>query len=937
MKDPIVWTVAASDSGGGAGIQADLKTLFDLQTYGCSLITAITAQNTQGVDAVFPVTIEQFETQLNSLQADMQPSVIKVGVLPTAEIAEQMFERLGSYTLVLDPVLMPSSGQALADSTVIDELRHHMACIDIITPNRSEAEQLTGIKIIDSTTQEQAARQLLAMGAKAVLLKGGHNDFSTFSQDYLVHAKGHAWLTQPKLDQPHTHGTGCTLASAIAAYLARGKSLEDAVVLANAYIHRAIRLATPLAGGQRGPVKQSGEPLSLDDFPQVSFTALDINHLPFASCEGQLGLYPVVDSVDWIERLLALGVKTIQLRIKGVEGPELKTLITKSVALSERYQARLFINDYWQLAIECGAYGVHLGQEDIQDADVAAIKQAGLRLGISTHSEYEWCYAATFKPSYLALGAVFPTDTKEVVEIGLDNLSKWVRILNGHFPLTAIGGINLGNIANVVNTGVGSVAVVSAVTKAYDTKQAVANLQGYLSGGENTMVSSDQLRLEFSRAMSDMYRKEVPLYGSLLDLVSEVNREVLTSNKLLKDALEKTNNLSRLSEERHGAIRVGTASELSTLRRVFALMGMYPVGYYDLSVAGIPVHSTAFRPIDGAALSANPFRIFTSLLRLELIEDAALKDQAQAILNQRHIFSNKLLNLLNEAELNGGLKTSQSKIFIDEVLEIFRWHDEALVSKTLYEQLHQAHRLIADVVSFKGPHINHLTPATLDIDVVQREMPHCDITPKAVIEGPPRRRCPILLRQTSFKALEEKVAFTDEKGVHTARFGEIEQRGIALTAKGQALYDQLLDEVRAIVTPDAAGSNASEYNAVLDEVFAKFPDTYPELREKELAFFQYSIVDETVDKTLGRHKTIDELVAQQLVRFDPIIYEDFLPVSAAGIFQSNLGDTATSEHLELSQQGQFEEALGAPVADIFELYQAQEQRSIQECIGFFGV
>jgi uncharacterized glyoxalase superfamily metalloenzyme YdcJ len=140
-----------------------------------------------------------------------------------------------------------------------------------------------------------------------------------------------------------------------------------------------------------------------------------------------------------------------------------------------------------------------------------------------------------------------------------------------------------------------------------------------------TFTSSDVIRASFSAAMSSMYRTEVPAYGTLMSLVAEVNSKTLAASPELKDQLQETDTLDRISEERHGAIRVGTPEELSMLRRVFAVMGMYPVGYYDLSEAGVPVHSTAFRPVDDAALKINPFRVFTSLLRLNLIGDAGLR------------------------------------------------------------------------------------------------------------------------------------------------------------------------------------------------------------------------------------------------------------------------------------------------------------------------
>ncbi|MDI6949847.1 DUF1338 family protein, partial [Serratia sp. Se-RSmG] len=168
---------------------------------------------------------------------------------------------------------------------------------------------------------------------------------------------------------------------------------------------------------------------------------------------------------------------------------------------------------------------------------------------------------------------------------------------------------------------------------------------------------------------------------------------------------------------------------------------------------------------------------------------------AEGILAKRKIFSPRALELITECERDGGLNAADAKAFVQEALHTFRWHQDATVSAEQYQQLHDQHRLIADVVAFKGPHINHLTPRPLAIDAIQRGMPAKGIPPKAVVEGPPTRRHPILLRQTSFKALQEKVAFSgqhDSEGSHTARFGEIEQRGAALTPKGRELYDRLL-------------------------------------------------------------------------------------------------------------------------------------------------
>jgi uncharacterized glyoxalase superfamily metalloenzyme YdcJ len=457
----------------------------------------------------------------------------------------------------------------------------------------------------------------------------------------------------------------------------------------------------------------------------------------------------------------------------------------------------------------------------------------------------------------------------------------------------------------------------------------------------NSYVSADKIRSDFSAAMSAMYRDEVPAYGTLMSLVADVNDETLATDPHLKERLEATDTLERISQERHGAIRLGTPEELSMMRRVFAVMGMFPVGYYDLSTAGVPVHSTAFRPVGAESLSRNPFRVFTSLLRLDLIADEALREEAATVLAGRKIFTNTAVALVEKAERDGGLDRSDAARFVSEVLETFRWHDHAIVSADMYKRLHDAHRLIADVVSFKGPHINHLTPRTLDIDKVQARMPEKGIAPKAVVEGPPTRACPILLRQTSFKALEEAVAFIAEdgsaqKGSHTARFGEIEQRGVALTPKGRALYDRLLNDTRARERPAADGSNASEYQAALADVFEAFPDDWDSIRKARLGYFRYSLT-EWGKRVTGRSADLETAIEAGLIQFDPIVYEDFLPVSAAGIFQSNLGDDATQDFVASPNQVMFERDLGAAVLDEFAHYAGIERASLEMCLGIVNM
>lgn len=439
-----------------------------------------------------------------------------------------------------------------------------------------------------------------------------------------------------------------------------------------------------------------------------------------------------------------------------------------------------------------------------------------------------------------------------------------------------------------------------------------------------TSIHADEIRARFARALSEMYKQEVPQYGTLLDLVAETNALTLEQYPALAAQLSASGQLDRLDIERHGAIRLGTAEELATIARAFALMGMYAVGYYDLSQAGVPVHATAFRPLDEASLRRNPFRVFTSLLRLDLLDDQNLSERAAAILNERRIFTPRGLALLALGEQQGGFSSDEADEFVLQILETFRWHHESTADVNTYRELRAAHPLVADVVCFKGPHINHLTPRVLDIDEAQAAMQRHNIRAKASIEGPPRREVPILLRQTSFLALEEPIYFRGGEGragSHTARFGEIEQRGCALTPKGRALYDRMLE----------AATHSS-----LKDAFADFPDDLESLRKQGLTYFTYRVTRRpTSSDTPPAKATTEQLIESGWLRADPLIYEDFLPVSAAGIFRSNLGAEGGSRYEAAPDRPFFEAALGSRVRDEFELYEAAQSDSLAACLKLF--
>ena len=254
--------------------------------------------------------------------------------------------------------------------------------------------------------------------------------------------------------------------AALAAFLDCGYEPCDALVLALAW--------------RDGDEMRSDDawPVDLSRFPQVAGLP-QAPAQPFPACPARLGLYPVLPSAQWVERVLALGVSTVQLRIKDAAPDRRRSEIEQAVAAGRRHGACVFINDHWREAAEAGAYGVHLGQEDLETADLAAIAASGLRLGLSTHGYYEMLRALHFRPSYLAFGAVFPTGTKVVATApqGLARLERYVRLLEAHVPLVAIGGIDLARLPAVLATGVGSAALVSAVTAAPDPAVAVKALQ----------------------------------------------------------------------------------------------------------------------------------------------------------------------------------------------------------------------------------------------------------------------------------------------------------------------------------------------------------------------------------------------------------------------------------------------------------------------------
>lgn len=249
-----VLTIAGSDSCGGAGIQADLKTMSALGVYGMSVICAVTAQNTRGVTAVQDISKEVVEAQLRAIFDDIEVDAVKIGMVSNSEIISTIKDILQEYkikNIVLDPVMISKSGYYLLKPEAIDELKALISVADIVTPNIPEAEELIGMKITTEEDMKKASLKIKEYGAKSVLVKGGHrcND----STDVLYFENNFLSIEGNRIDTENTHGTGCTLSSAIASFLAKGYTVDESVKLAKEYITMAIENSFSIGHGV-GPV-----------------------------------------------------------------------------------------------------------------------------------------------------------------------------------------------------------------------------------------------------------------------------------------------------------------------------------------------------------------------------------------------------------------------------------------------------------------------------------------------------------------------------------------------------------------------------------------------------------------------------------------------------------------------------------------------------------
>ncbi|KAG2498573.1 hypothetical protein HYH03_003324 [Edaphochlamys debaryana] len=563
---PRVLSIAGSDSGGGAGIQADIKAIQARGAFAMTALTALTAQNTRGVAAVHPVPLGFLGEQIDAVLGDLGADAIKTGMLPTAEAVEAVAERIAAHRaalasaspsapcppLVVDPVLVSTSGHSLAEGSVAGALlRRLLPMAALATPNIPEAEALLGWGPIASVPDMRRAAQELQekTGCGAVLVKGGHLRPSHpgpgahgngggggltrgwcgtavpvgghEAVDVLYDGVRHTELRGAWVDTGNTHGTGCTLASAIAAELAKGLPLLPAVTAARAALAEALRASAPLrlGGGVQRPfhhlhmLPPASAPAPPFTFPASSAAApysslaspaADVGGAGSGDSAGasgafapqrrydpallrrQLALYAVTDPgcndrtgrsmAEAVAAAVAGGATIIQLREKDTEGGAFLRAAAEALPICRAAGVPLIINDRVDVALAVGAEGVHVGQGDLPAAVVRALIGPSRILGVSCKTPEEARAAVAAGADYLGSGAALPTGTKDTGVIGWSGI-RAVCEAAAPVPVVAIGGVGRDNAGEAVASGCAGVAVVSAIFGALDAEEAARGIR----------------------------------------------------------------------------------------------------------------------------------------------------------------------------------------------------------------------------------------------------------------------------------------------------------------------------------------------------------------------------------------------------------------------------------------------------------------------------
>jgi len=473
----VALTIAGSDPSGGAGIQADLRTFNALGVVGVSVISALTVQNSLGVQSVHPVPAEVLAAQLEAIFSDSKIDAVKIGMLGGAEQVRVVADALRKYAppnVVLDPVLASTGGVPLLDEAgrkaLVSEL---MPLCDLVTPNLAEAATLTGLPVGNLDEMQAAGERLMLLGARGVLVKGGH--LSGAPQDLLLLGQRKSEIfTSRRVETPHTHGTGCFLSSAMAAHLAKQCTLAESVQLSKELLTGA--LLTPIVTGQgRG-------------YPDIGASLRTMSEHRERTHSDRVallqGLYVVTDSNLRPDRTLSEvaaaalvgGAKTIQMRDKSLPLRLAIDIASDLINKGSAANALFIVNDRVDVALASDADGVHLGPDDMRPEDARRMLGHDKLVGVSVASVKEAGAAAPYA-SYFGVGAIYGSKTKlDAGEpIGVGRIRE-IKAAFPKIPIVAIGGITLDNIADVAAAGAEAAAVVSAVVQAPDMEVATREL-----------------------------------------------------------------------------------------------------------------------------------------------------------------------------------------------------------------------------------------------------------------------------------------------------------------------------------------------------------------------------------------------------------------------------------------------------------------------------
>jgi hydroxymethylpyrimidine kinase/phosphomethylpyrimidine kinase/thiamine-phosphate diphosphorylase len=485
LRPATVLTIAGSDSGGGAGVQADLRTFAALNLFGASVITAITAQNSRGVGGVWPVPPEQIGAQLEAVETDFRPDAVKIGMLGSESavaVVASFLERFRPPHVVLDPVLVSTDGVPLLDeggrAGLINRL---LPLVDLVTPNLPEAEILSGLRVENEEGMEAAAHWFLSRGARATLVKGGH--LPGVPRDLLLGVSIPAtWIEGERVQGlgregtagSGVHGTGCVLAAATAARLAAGRELREAVREGKQFVEAAIRGAVTVGQG-----RPNVEPMAGTGLFSPNAEARHTERLARLK-----GLYVVTDSrlrpdrdaSAVVEAATAGGAGAVQLREKRIATTDLVALARILAARARAAGVLFLVNDRVDVALAAGADGAHVGPDDLPPADARRLLGPERLLGVSVGTVAEAQAAAPYA-SYFGVGAIFGTRTKADAGAAVTPARiREIRAAAPGIPIVAIGGISRENIGEVAAAGAEAAAVVSAVVAAPDMTTAVQEL-----------------------------------------------------------------------------------------------------------------------------------------------------------------------------------------------------------------------------------------------------------------------------------------------------------------------------------------------------------------------------------------------------------------------------------------------------------------------------